>query len=77
MTKTTSKLITDLSKAQTKVSKLQYKLNKIQENCEHEFPVGPFWYGGNRARPEGYIDFVHSETCVKCGKDCHDREEWL
>lgn len=40
------------------------KLRDIQGNCVHQFP------------PMGSVNFLDSETCVKCGKDCHDPEEW-
>lgn len=53
-----------INKRERLFRKTLHKLQHIQESCKHQFP------------PYGTVNFLDSETCVKCGKDCHDPEEW-
>jgi hypothetical protein len=75
MTQKTQLLHTQLNKAERRASVLRAKLREVQNSCKHEFPGPPYYFGFGKA-PEGQTHHLDSETCVLCGLDCHDPEEW-
>lgn len=58
-----------------KYGPLEHQIDTIQSSCKHVFPQPPFFHGVGKV-PKGMTSFLDSETCIKCGLDCHDPEEW-
>lgn len=65
-----------LDKASSLQAKYAGQLREIQDACKHEFPKAPFYFGYDDSAPEGMTHHLDAETCLLCGKDCHDPEEW-